>query len=162
VENSRIRWSTEAAKGTIDGAISFTPIGENATLMVYTLEYRPKGFFEWWGNRWRTVGRRARLDVKHFGRYVMMQDQTSDEEEQQQPDDDEADVGDEQLAEADEAGELRSDLSEESDVESDNDVSLHEDSDSPSDVASEPEWEEPGPRRPSKPKPPRKRGESSE
>jgi hypothetical protein len=162
VENSRIRWSTEAAKGTIDGAISFTPIGDNATLMVYTLEYRPKGFFEWWGNRWRTVGRRARLDVKHFGRYVMMQDQTSDEEEQQQPDDDEADVGDEQLAEADEAGELRSDLSEESDVESDNDVSLHEDSDSASDVAPEPEWEEPGPRRPSKPKPPRKRGESSE
>jgi uncharacterized membrane protein len=83
VENSRIRWSTEAAKGTIDGAISFTPIGDNATLMVYTLEYRPKGFFEWWGNRWRTVGRRARLDVKHFGRYVMMQDQTQDEDENQ-------------------------------------------------------------------------------
>jgi len=81
VENSRIRWSTEAAKGTIDGAISFTPVGDNATLMIYTLEYRPKGFFEWWGNRWRTVGRRARLDVKHFGRYVMMQDQTQDEEQ---------------------------------------------------------------------------------
>jgi uncharacterized membrane protein len=81
VENSRIRWSTEAAKGTIDGAISFTPVGDNATLMIYTLEYRPKGFFEWWGNRWRTVGRRARLDVKHFGRYVMMQDQTLDEDE---------------------------------------------------------------------------------
>jgi uncharacterized membrane protein len=80
VENSRIRWSTEAPKGTIDGAITFTPIGDNATLIIYTLEYRPKGFFEWWGNRWRTVGRRARLDVKHFGRYVMMQDQTQDEE----------------------------------------------------------------------------------
>ena len=107
VENSRIRWSTEAAKGTIDGAISFTPIGDNATLMVYTLEYRPKGFFEWWGNRWRTVGRRARLDVKHFGRYVMMQDQSQDEE---QPDDvdgeDQAGVGEQDSPpELDEAGE---------------------------------------------------------
>lgn len=90
VENSRLRWSTEAAKGTIDGAISFTPIGDNATLMVYTLEYRPKGFFEWWGNRWRTVGRRARLDVKHFGRYVMMQDQTPEDEEQPDEDDGQA------------------------------------------------------------------------
>lgn len=87
VENSRIRWSTEAAKGTIDGAISFTPIGDNATLMVYTLEYRPKGFFEWWGNRNRVVGRRARLDVKHFGRYVMMQDQTQDAAEDEQDQD---------------------------------------------------------------------------
>jgi len=72
IENSRIRWSTEAAKGTVDGCITFTAIGDNATLILYTLEYRPKGFFEWMGNRWRTVGRRARLDVKHFGRHVMM------------------------------------------------------------------------------------------
>lgn len=113
VENSRIRWSTEAPKGTIDGAITFTPVGDNATLIIYTLEYRPKGFFEWWGNRWRTVGRRARLDVKHFGRYVMMQDQTPDEE---QPEDevdgqDSAGVGQQEgseaLGEADDEGEER-------------------------------------------------------
>ena len=105
VENSRIRWSTEAPKGTIDGAITFTPVGDNATLMIYTLEYRPKGFFEWWGNRWRTVGRRARLDVKHFGRYVMMQDQTQEEE---QPDEtDRASEGD--AGEPEETAELSED-----------------------------------------------------
>jgi uncharacterized membrane protein len=82
VENRRIRWSTEAAKGTIDGCITFTPIGDNATLILYTLEYRPKGFFEWMGNRWRTVGRRARLDVKHFGRHLMMLPAPENEEEQ--------------------------------------------------------------------------------
>ena len=87
VENQRIRWSTEAAKGTIDGCITFTPIGDNATLILYTLEYRPKGFFEWMGNRWRTVGRRARLDVKHFGRHVMMLPAP----EQPEGDDDEVD-----------------------------------------------------------------------
>jgi len=102
VENSRIRWSTEAPKGTIDGAISFTPIGDNATLIIYTLEYRPKGFFEWWGNRWRTVGRRARLDVKHFGRYVMMQDQTQDEESDTEEEPDELD-GQDQAAEVGES-----------------------------------------------------------
>jgi uncharacterized membrane protein len=73
IENYKIRWETEAAKGTIDGTVTFHPLGDNLTAMVYVLEYRPKGFFEWWGNRWRTVGRRARLDVKHFGRYVTMQ-----------------------------------------------------------------------------------------
>jgi len=106
VENSRIRWSTEAPKGTIDGAITFTPIGDNATLIIYTLEYRPKGFFEWWGNRWRTVGRRARLDVKHFGRYVMMQDQTQEEEQPDEVDrEDSAGVGEQEGSpELDEAG----------------------------------------------------------
>lgn len=100
VENRRIRWSTEAAKGTIDGVVTFTPIGDQACLMVYVLEYRPKGFFEWWGNRWRTVGRRARLDVKHFGRYVMMQDQS--EENEDVPDADEHDDEAEEQSDQDE------------------------------------------------------------
>jgi len=158
VENSRIRWTTEAHKGTIDGAISFTPIGDNATLMVYTLEYRPKGFFEWWGNRWRTVGRRARLDVKHFGRYVMMQDQSEDQADEE--DDDEEPTEDE--TQDDNGDDVRPELNEDTDDADDSDVNLDEESDDPGNAASEPEWEEPGPRRPSKPKPPRKRGESSE
>jgi len=138
VENSRIRWSTEAAKGTIDGAISFTPIGENATLMVYTLEYRPKGFFEWWGNRWRTVGRRARLDVKHFGRYVMMQDQTSEEDEAEEEDESAPDGPSDTDVELDDAP----------DSPSDTDVELDDGGDDASPVASddeEPEQDEPEP-----------------
>jgi hypothetical protein len=101
VENRRIKWETEAPKGTIDGVITFTPLGDNLTAMVYTLEYRPKGFFEWWGNRWRTVGRRARLDVKHFGRHVMMQ-QLEDEEDEENGEEEEPD---EEITEDEEPGE---------------------------------------------------------
>jgi uncharacterized membrane protein len=70
-EPNRISWKSEGAKGTVDGTITFTAIGENATLMLFVLEYRSKGPIEWIGNRWRTVGRRVRLDIKHFRRYVM-------------------------------------------------------------------------------------------
>lgn len=72
VPDQRVKWKTEGAKGTIDGVLTFHEINERLTLVMYVLEYRPKGFFEWWGNRWRTVGRRARLDMKHFKRYLMM------------------------------------------------------------------------------------------
>jgi hypothetical protein len=168
VENSRIRWSTEAPKGTIDGAITFTPIGDNATLMIYTLEYRPKGFFEWWGNRWRTVGRRARLDVKHFGRYVMMQDQTQDEESTTKEDDDDVEeqsAGDAEQPEAQAAED--SDEVDEGDEDEDGDSEGEEEVDAGG--AEEPEEaeaaEEPRqrrgrgpdrqPRRPRQPRPPR-------
>jgi uncharacterized membrane protein len=70
-EPNRISWKSEGPKGAVDGTITFTAIGENATLMLMVLEYRSKGPIEWIGNRWRTVGRRARLDLKHFRRYVM-------------------------------------------------------------------------------------------
>ena len=39
--------------------------------MLVVLEYRSKGPIEWIANRWRAVGRRMRLDLKHFRRYVM-------------------------------------------------------------------------------------------
>lgn len=35
------------------------------------LEYHPGGFFEKTANLWRAVGRRARLELKHFQRHVM-------------------------------------------------------------------------------------------
>jgi hypothetical protein len=90
IENYKIRWESEAPKGTVNGTVTFNPLGDNLTLMAYALEYRPKGFFEWWGNRWRTVGRRARLDAKHFGRYVMNQPYDQDEDD----DNDNADADD--------------------------------------------------------------------
>jgi uncharacterized membrane protein len=108
VENYKIRWSTEAPKGTVDGTVTFHEMGANGCLMVYVLEYRPKGFFEWWGNRWRTVGRRARLDVKHFGRYVMMQDA----EEQQDEDEEEPEDEDLSPAKSEQPTEQESDESE--------------------------------------------------
>jgi len=67
----RISWTSEGAKGSVDGTITFTPIGDNATLMAVEIEYRSKGPVEWMGQRWHTVGKRVRLDMKHFRRYVM-------------------------------------------------------------------------------------------
>jgi uncharacterized membrane protein len=96
IENYKIRWESEAPKGTVNGTVTFNPLGDNLTLMAYALEYRPKGFFEWWGNRWRTVGRRARLDAKHFGRYVMNQPYDQDEDD----DNDNADAGSEDQGES--------------------------------------------------------------
>lgn len=88
---NRISWTSEGAKGTVDGTITFTEMGDDLTLLLATLEYRPKGFFEWWGNRWRTVGRRVRLDLKHFRRYVMRTepDDLPEPEEPEEPTDSE-------------------------------------------------------------------------
>jgi hypothetical protein len=36
------------------------------------MEYYPQGFVERVGNLWRAQGRRARLELKHFRRHVMM------------------------------------------------------------------------------------------
>jgi uncharacterized membrane protein len=73
IENERLKWKSEAPKGTVDGSITFTPMGDNLTHVLVILEYRSKGVVEWVGNRWRTVGRRSRLDLKHFARKVTME-----------------------------------------------------------------------------------------
>jgi hypothetical protein len=40
------------------------------TRMLVNLEYYPKGFFERTGNLWRAPGRRVRLELKFFRRYL--------------------------------------------------------------------------------------------
>jgi hypothetical protein len=47
----RLSWTSEGAKGTVDGTITFTPIGDNATLMAVEIEYRSKGPVEWMAHR---------------------------------------------------------------------------------------------------------------
>lgn len=86
VDYERIRWESEGSKGVVEGAITFTEMGDNATLMIVVIEYRSKGPIEWIGNRWRTVGRRIRLDLKHFKRHVMMLDQSEDDDESDEDD----------------------------------------------------------------------------
>jgi uncharacterized membrane protein len=89
IPGQRVRWKSEGSKGAIDGCVTFTPLGENLTQMLVVLEYRSKGFFEAIGRPWRMVGRRARLDIKHFRRHVMMQ-------ETEQRDESDEDAGDEE------------------------------------------------------------------
>ncbi|GAB2829366.1 hypothetical protein GCM10022221_29880 [Actinocorallia aurea] len=72
VPDSHIIWRSKGAKGHVDGAVSFTELGPNLTRVCLVMEYHPQGFFERTGNLWRAQGRRARLELKHFARHVMV------------------------------------------------------------------------------------------
>lgn len=72
VPDARIAWTSEGAKGTAKGVVTFHPLGENITRVLLVMEYYPKGLFEKTGNMWRSQGRRARLDLKNFARHIAL------------------------------------------------------------------------------------------
>ncbi|MGW3009171.1 SRPBCC family protein [Streptomyces sp. NPDC001219] len=74
IPDERIVWNSEGGKGTTRGAISFHELTPELTRIVAVVEYYPAGFFEKTGNIWRAQGRRLRLDLKHFQRYVTLTD----------------------------------------------------------------------------------------
>ncbi|WP_407561779.1 SRPBCC family protein [Streptomyces sp. 184] len=73
IPDERIVWSSEGAKGTTKGVVTFHELGPALTRVLLIVEYYPKGLFEKTGNIWRAQGRRVRLDLKHFARYISMQ-----------------------------------------------------------------------------------------
>lgn len=73
VPDERIVWTSEGSKGTTHGAVTFHYLDESLTRVAVVVEYYPSGFFEKLGNIWRAQGRRLRLDLKHFQRYVTLQ-----------------------------------------------------------------------------------------
>ncbi|MFE5841077.1 SRPBCC family protein [Streptomyces niveus] len=74
VPDDRIVWTSEGARGTTHGAITFHELAPSLTRIVAVVEYTPSGFFEKTGNIWRAQGRRLRLDLKHFQRYATLTD----------------------------------------------------------------------------------------
>ncbi|MGW1802272.1 SRPBCC family protein [Streptomyces sp. NPDC001984] len=121
VPDERIVWTSQGAKGTTRGCVSFHELAPSLTRIVLVVEYYPSGLFEKTGNIWRAQGRRLRLDFKHFQRYVTLTDEEADgwrgeirdgevvrtheeaiEEEQQAADEEE---GSEEAGEYDEEGE---------------------------------------------------------
>jgi uncharacterized membrane protein len=70
IPDDRIVWKSEGGKGTTHGVVSFHELAPTLTRVVLTVEYYPSGFFEKTANIWRAQGRRMRLDLKHFQRYV--------------------------------------------------------------------------------------------
>ncbi|MER8032542.1 SRPBCC family protein [Streptomyces bauhiniae] len=78
VPDERITWTTEGAKGTVKGVVTFHAITENLTKVLLVLEYFPKGLFEKTGNIWRAQGRRARLDLKLYRKFIMMRGEATD------------------------------------------------------------------------------------
>ncbi|MGW1886050.1 SRPBCC family protein [Streptomyces sp. NPDC001970] len=75
VPDERIIWTSEGAKGTTRGCVSFHELTPDLTRIVLVVEYYPSGFFEKTGNLWRAQGRRLRLDFKHFQRHVTFADE---------------------------------------------------------------------------------------
>jgi uncharacterized membrane protein len=72
IPDDRIEWSSEGSKGSTRGVVSFHELTPSLTRIVVVAEYYPSGFFEKTANLWRAVGRRLRLDMKHFQRYVTL------------------------------------------------------------------------------------------
>lgn len=144
VPDRRICWTTSSAKGSTRGVVTFHPIADDLTKVLLVLEYYPAGFFEKTGNIWRAAGRRARLDLKHFRRFVSMQTgetgswrgEIRDGEVVRYPEDEETgeDVDQGFDDEYDEAGEDETD-------------DRNEDEDRGEDEADEDEAPEPAPRR---------------
>ncbi|XRQ05146.1 SRPBCC family protein [Actinomadura welshii] len=80
VPDEHIVWRSKGSKGHVDGTVSFHKLSPNLTRVLLVLEYHPQGFFERTGNLWRAQGRRVRLELKHFRRYVMTQSLTHPDE----------------------------------------------------------------------------------
>ena len=76
--DDRISWSSEGAKGTTKGVVSFHRLADNLTRVLLVIEYYPSGFFEKTGNLWRAQGRRARLDLKNFARFITLKGEAED------------------------------------------------------------------------------------
>ncbi|WP_432042385.1 SRPBCC family protein [Streptomyces cadmiisoli] len=72
VPDDRIVWTSEGAKGTTKGVVSFHRLADNLTRVLLVIEYYPKGLFEKTGNLWRAQGRRARLDLKNYARHITL------------------------------------------------------------------------------------------
>ncbi|MFD8733761.1 SRPBCC family protein [Streptomyces sp. NPDC059618] len=78
VPDERIEWTSEGAKGSTRGCVSFHELTPDLTRIVLVVEYYPSGFFEKTGNIWRAQGRRLRLDFKNFQRYVTLTDEEAE------------------------------------------------------------------------------------
>ncbi|MFF0016570.1 SRPBCC family protein [Streptomyces sp. NPDC005374] len=78
IPDDRIHWTSEGAKGTTKGVVSFHRLADNLTRVLLVIEYYPKGLFEKTGNIWRAQGRRARLDLKHFARFITLKGEAED------------------------------------------------------------------------------------
>ena len=72
IPDSHILWTSSGGKGHASGIVTFSELAPNLTRIILIMEYYPQGLFEKTGNIWRAVGRRARLEFKHFCRHVMM------------------------------------------------------------------------------------------
>jgi uncharacterized membrane protein len=73
IPDRRIVWTSTGSKGSTKGVVTFHPLADDLTRVLVALEYYPSGVVEKTGNIWRAAGRRTRLDLKNFRRFVMLE-----------------------------------------------------------------------------------------
>ncbi|WP_031475804.1 SRPBCC family protein [Streptomyces bicolor] len=78
VPDDRIAWTSEGGKGTTKGVVSFHRLADSLTRVLLVIEYYPTGLFEKTGNLWRAQGRRARLDLKNYVRFITLKGEADD------------------------------------------------------------------------------------
>jgi uncharacterized membrane protein len=78
IPDQRIQWTSEGAKGSVKGVVTFHALADNLTRVLLVMEYYPSGLFEKTGNIWRAQGRRARLDLKHYARFITFKGEAED------------------------------------------------------------------------------------
>ncbi|MER6287755.1 SRPBCC family protein [Streptomyces sviceus] len=78
IPDDRIQWTSEGAKGTTKGVVSFHRLADKLTRVLLVIEYYPQGLFEKTGNIWRAQGRRTRLDLKNFARFITLKGEAED------------------------------------------------------------------------------------
>jgi len=78
VPDEKISWTSEGAKGTTKGVVSFHRLDDALTRVLLVIEYYPQGLFEKTGNIWRAQGRRARLDLKNYVRFITLKGEAED------------------------------------------------------------------------------------
>ncbi|MFF4398996.1 SRPBCC family protein [Streptomyces sp. NPDC001480] len=78
IPDYKIQWTSEGAKGTNKGVVSFHRLDDNLTRILLVMEYYPSGLFEKTANIWRAAGRRVRLDFKNFDRYITLKGEAED------------------------------------------------------------------------------------
>jgi hypothetical protein len=71
VPDEKIIWTSQGAKGSVDGTVTFHEITPDLTRVLVSLVYHRKGLMELVGGLWRAQGRRVRLEFKHFRRHLM-------------------------------------------------------------------------------------------
>lgn len=78
VPDERIAWTSQGAKGTTKGAVTFHRLADNLTRVLLVIEYYPAGLFERTGNLWRAQGRRVRLDLKNYARFITLKGESEE------------------------------------------------------------------------------------
>ncbi|MFF9686972.1 SRPBCC family protein [Streptomyces sp. NPDC014623] len=171
VPDDRIVWTSEGAKGSTRGCVSFHELAPSLTRIVLVIEYFPSGFFEKTGNLWRVQGRRMRLDFKLFQRFVTLTDEEpegwrgeirdgevvvshedameKEEAEGEDSEEDDSDYEGEEEPEDEEEEEPEEEGEDEDEEEDEEPEEEYEDDEEPEDdeEEEEPEGEEPAPRK---------------